>query len=163
MKVAASATLLLSLLLLSSCASDSAQKSNADVKPSPSYSKYGNPGDLVGSHKLDRSSCVEVSEPEMLKCTVDYIIKNPTDEPIALKNVNVYAQVDGKTVKALSEQQGDGVSTLSQTWKPRESLKFSTDFTVPMASTIEKLFLTDKASIEDAEVIFEVYLLALPG
>lgn len=163
MKVAALVTFLLSPLLLSSCASDSAQKSKTDVKLSPSYSKYGNPGDLVGSHKLDRSSCVEVSQPEMLTCTVDYIIKNPTDEPIVLMNVNVYAQVDGKTVKALNKQQGDGVSTISKTWKPKESLKFSTDFTVPMASTIEKLFLTDKASIEDAEVIIEVYLLALPG
>ena len=155
-KVGSLVCISLAALLLNACASPVQTESAAQPEPMPSYSEPSKLTELVGEFKQDWSSCFEGFQSQNLTCMIGYTIKNPTDAPIELTYAEVYAQVDGKIFKAASDQGGDGVSTLSQTWNPGEELKGATYFNLPAGSIVEKIFFANDPDLTLAEVEFEV-------
>lgn len=147
---------LVALVVLNACAPVTDESTTTATTPMPSYSEPSKLTELVGEFKEDWSSCFEGFQSENLTCMIGYTIKNPTDAPIELTYAEVYAQVDGKIFKAASDQGGDGVSTLSQTWNPGEELKGATYFNLPAGSIVEKIFFANDPDLTLAEVEFEV-------
>jgi hypothetical protein len=141
---------------LSACGeSTQAEPSAAETAVSQESSKLTG---LVGKFMSDWSTCVPGMQSATVTCVVGYTVKNPTDAPIELSYVEVYAQVDGKIFKAATDQGSDGVGALTQTWNPGEELKAGTYFSVPEGSTIQALFFADEASINAAEMKLEFNL-----
>ncbi len=142
--------------LLSSCGENTQVENNSAASTnSQEPSKLSG---LVGKYMEDWSTCVPGMQASTVTCVVGYTVKNPTDVPIELTYVEVYAQVDGKIFKAATDQGSDGVGALTQTWNPGEELKAGTYFNVPEGSTIQALFFADEASISAAEMKLEFNL-----
>jgi hypothetical protein len=163
MKKKTLATLAISFLLLSTsitgCGSsmeseNSTEISTEEVTPSVLT-------ELVGKFMQEWSSCVPGFQEGTATCVVGYTVMNPTDAPIEITYVDVYAVVDGKIFKAASDQGSDGVGALTQTWSPGEELKAGTYFDVPEGSIMEKIFFASEPSIDAAEMILDINLEAI--
>jgi len=153
------ASILMFSILVSGCSTskDSAQTSEVMVTDtSPSLLKG-----LVGTYMSEWSSCVPGMQADTVTCVVGYTVKNPTDAPIELSYLDVYALVDGKIFKAAVDQGSDGVAALTQTWNPGEELKAGTYFAIPEGSTLEKIFFASDPSVNSAEFILDVNLVGV--
>ena len=127
-------------------------------EPSPTQSLDG----LVGTYMSDWSFCIEAFQADRVMCSVGYTVANPTDAPVEIMYADIFAVVDGKIFKADSDQ-GDGVGNVSTNWNPGDEFKAATAFTVPAGSTIEKVFFADEPRLDNAEMIFDVGLVATPA
>lgn len=145
-------------LAVAGCSSATISDMTAQViEPTPTQSLDG----LVGSYQPDWSFCVEAFQADRVACSIGYTVENPTDAPVEIMYADIFAVVDGKIFKADADQ-GDGVANVSTNWNPGDKFKASTAFTVPVGATIEQIFFADEPRIDNAEMIFDVGLLANP-
>jgi len=145
-----------SAFLLSSCGESATVENNSTTVASAQESTKLS--GLVGKYMQDWSTCVPGMQAGTVTCVVGYTVKNPTDAPIELSYVDVYAKVDGKIFKAATDQGSDGVGALTQTWNPGEELKAGTYFDVPEGAVIQGLFFASEASLNSAEMLLEFSL-----
>lgn len=157
------ATLIISSLLASSsitgCGSSMESESSTEIATeeiTPSVLTK-----VVGKFMPEWSSCVPGFQEGTVTCVVGYTVMNPTDAPIEIAYVYVYAVVDGKIFKAASDQGSDGVAALTQTWNPGEELKAGTYFDVPEGSIVQKIFFASEPSLDAAEMILDINLEAV--